>query len=353
MYTLYGKNFITMIKAFYPTAKVASGGREVVVRCQACGDSKNKNHAHLYISVPQSPDEVSVYHCKKCSNHGIVDDMFLRHYGCNDSRVLVDVTKHNNELKKNPSYSILRSMSIYPLKNNFISDQPWNSAKLNYINSRIGSNFTFEELQKLKIFLNLYDILNSNRLVGTRHKMVTDALNEHFIGFISYDNSYCVMRKVDDIELYKTVNKRYINYNIINKFDSTKDFYVIPTSLDTLNPKPVRIHIAEGVFDILSIYYNLNHCDSFQNIYISASGKSYAQALKFILSETGIINYTVELYPDNDVSDFELNNLITRSIKMLACDIVIHRNRYQNEKDYGVPPSRIIDTIRIIKESNI
>lgn len=353
MYTLYGQNFIAMIKSFYPEAKIASGGKEVVIRCRACGDSSNSRHAHLYISVPQSADEVALYQCKKCSNHGIVDDIFLRQYGCEDSRILIDIVSHNNELKKNPKYSILRSMSIYPLRNTFISNQPWNTMKLSYINSRIGSNFAFEDLSKLKIFLNLYDVLNQNRLVTTRHKMVTDALNEHFIGFISYDNSYCVMRKIDNSELYKTLNKRYINYNIINKFDSTKDFYVIPTTLDTLNPNPVRIHIAEGVFDILSIYYNLNRCNNFQNVYISASGKSYAQALKFILSETGIINYTVELYPDNDVPDVELNRLITQSIRMLACDIIIHRNNYPNEKDYGVPVSSIIDTIRVIKEPNV
>ena len=178
MYTLYGQNFIAMIKSFYPEAKVASGGREIVVRCRACGDSSNSRHAHLYISVPQSADEVALYQCKKCSNHGIVDDIFLRQYGCEDSRILIDIVSHNNELKKNPKYSILRSMSIYPLRNTFISNQPWNTMKLSYINSRIGSNFAFEDLSKLKIFLNLYDVLNQNRLVTTRHKTVTDALNE-------------------------------------------------------------------------------------------------------------------------------------------------------------------------------
>ena len=54
MYTLVGQNFINAIKSIVPTAKVASGGKEIVIRCPFCGDSKNLRHAHFYISVPQS-----------------------------------------------------------------------------------------------------------------------------------------------------------------------------------------------------------------------------------------------------------------------------------------------------------
>ena len=353
MYTLIGQNFINMIKNFYPNVKIASGGKEVVLRCLKCGDSKNVRHAHLYIKVPQTADEIALYHCKKCNSKGIVDDVFLRQYGCDDPHILVDVVKHNNDLKKSPKYNMLRSMGIYPLKNTFVSDNEWNQSKIDYINNRIGSNFTIPHLLSLKIFLNLYDILNQNRLQGTRHKMITDALNQYFVGFISYDNSYSILRKTTDIELYKSVNKRYINYNIINKFEDTKDFYVIPTKVNIEDPSPVNIHIAEGVFDILSIFYNLNKCNTYQNIYLSSSGKSYSQALNFILGETGIVNYNIHIYPDNDVSDRELEYLILRSIKLLSANIYIHRNGYNNEKDYGVPLSRIKDQVRILYEKEI
>ena len=67
MYTLLGQNFINMIRSFYPNVKVASGGSEVVVRCFKCGDSKDPKHAHLYISVPQSAEDIPLYNCKKCS----------------------------------------------------------------------------------------------------------------------------------------------------------------------------------------------------------------------------------------------------------------------------------------------
>lgn len=353
MYTLINQNFINMVRSFYPQAKIASGGKELVLRCLQCGDSKNINHAHLYIKVPQAEDEIALYHCKKCNSKGIVDDVFLRRYGCDDARVLVDIVKHNNDLKKHPKYNSLRHMSIYPLKNTFVSNNSWNQMKINYINNRIGSNFQIQHLLSLKIFLNLYDILNQNRLKATRHQMITDALNEHFVGFISYDNSYSILRKIDDVELYKSVNKRYINYNIIDKFDDTKDFYVIPSKVNPEDINPVNIHIAEGVFDILSVFYNLNNCNTYQNIYIASAGKSYLQALNFILNETGLINYNIHIYPDNDVNDYELNKLVLNSINLLSANVYIHRNMCINEKDYGVPKDRIKDQVSVIYEKEI
>ena len=353
MYTLIGQNFINMVKSFYPQAKIASGGTELVLRCLQCGDSKNMNHAHLYIKVPQDENDIALYHCKKCNSKGIVDDVFLRKYGCDDVRVLIDLVKHNNDLKKLPKYHNFKQMDIYPLRNTYVSNNVWNKSKIDYINKRIGSNFNLEDLLSLKIFLNLYDILNQNKLTATRHKAVTDALNRHFVGFVSYDNSYSILRKIDNAELYKSINKRYINYNIINKLDGSKDFYVIPSNVDISNPTYVNIHIAEGVFDILSIFYNLNNCNRNQNVYIASAGKSYSQALNFILSETGIVNYNIHIYPDNDVNNYELDYLILNSIKYLSANVYIHRNLYPNEKDYGVPLNKIKDQIRIIYEKDI
>ena len=349
MYSLYGQAFIQMIKSFNPMAKIASGGKEVVVRCLACGDSSNPRHAHMYISVPQSADELSFYQCKRCPAHGIVDDAFLRKYGCYDSRVLVDIVKHNSDVSKMPKYRTLKSMDIFPLRNAYISNQAWNQNKLNYVNSRIGSNFSYEDILKLKIFLNLYDVLSQNNLSITRDERIVQSLNEHFIGFISYDNSYCTMRKIDDIELYRILNKRYINYNLTGKPDDAKNFYVIPTQINIEDPMTINIHIAEGAFDVLSVYYNLNHCNNYQNIYISCSGKSYSQALSFILTETGIINYQIHIYSDNDVSDYELDRLILSPAKYLRSPLIIHRNGYSNEKDYGVPANRIKDSFRVIQ----
>jgi hypothetical protein len=339
-----------MVKTIDPNAKSASGGKEVVLRCRFCGDSSNPRHAHFYMSVPQSQDELSLYHCKRCSAHGLVDDSLLRKIGCSDSNILVEVIKHNREVLALPKYKSLKKINIYPLRWNLIRKEPTNQSKLDYINNRLGLNLTYADLASVKIFLNLYDIIQTNNLELTRHKLICDALDKYFIGFISYDNSYCGMRKCFDVELHQSINKRYINYSLVNKPDDAKNFYVIPSQVDVLDTTPVRIHIAEGQFDILSIFFNLNNGDPKQSIYIACGGKSYSQALEFVLLETGIINYEVHFYPDKDVSDNEFNFKVLRNIRMLPTDIYIHRNTFNGEKDYGVPSNRITDSFRVIRE---
>ena len=351
MFNLIDQNFINMIKSIVPAAKSAAGGTEVIIRCIKCGDSKNINHAHMYLSVPKNNEDISLYHCKKCGASGIVDDEFLRKIGCNDSNILVSMAQHNAEVFKLPKYKQLKHVDVYPLKNFYVTDNKFSRIKLDYINNRIGSKFTFDDIIKLKMFINLSDIINPNNLELTRDQSICNQLDTHFIGFISYDNSFATMRQVFNKNLIKSINKRYINYNIINKTDNNKRFYVIPTLVDINNPQPVKIHIAEGVFDILSIYYNLNNCNNNQNIYIASGGKSYLQAIEFILKEIGIINYEIHLYPDGDVNDWELNKLVLNKIKLLPADIIIHRNSYENEKDYGVPINRIKDSIIVIRDN--
>lgn len=353
MYNLTGQNFINRIRSFYPNLKVASGGSEVLCRCPFCGDSKDPKHAHLYLSVPQNEEEISQYHCKKCPAHGVVDVDLLRKIGCEDTNLLVEVSKHNAEVFKLPKYKSIKQIDVYPLNMNYVRNDSLNEAKLGYINSRIGSNFSISDLASLKIFLNLYDIINFNRLELTRHQMTCDDLDKWFIGFVSYDNSYAGLRKLTNRELYKSINKRYINYTLVNKKDDAKNFYVIPTMIDILNPAPVKIHLAEGQFDILSIFYNLNNCNRNQSIYIACGGKSYAQALEFILMETGIINYEVHYYPDTDVSDNDFFYDVQRKVQLLPSNIFIHRNVYPGEKDYGVPMNKINDSVKVIYESQV
>ena len=346
MYTLYGEDFIRMIQSFYPEAKPVAGRRELILRCRDCGDSENVAHAHLYVKVPQSDTELSFYHCKKCDSTGVVDDKFLRKYGCTDQTLLVNVLQHISKIKSVSTRNYLYSFDKAPVKNTYISDMPYNQAKLEYINKRIGSSFTFNDILNMKIVLNLNDIIQSNNLSLTRHESIIRLLTEHFIGFLSYDNKYIIMRKFDNVELPTSVNYRYIVYKLIQTNDNAKSNYVIPSTVDIMNSQLVNIHIAEGVFDILSVFHNLNRCNTMQNIYITAGGKGYLKALECILLDTGIINYNIHFYPDKDVTDLYFNRVVMKPLNGLTYNsIIIHRNTYPNEKDYGVPISNINDMV--------
>ena len=344
MYTLYGQNFINMIKTFYPTARVEGGNGEVVVRCLFCGDSENHKHAHLYIKVPRDESEISMYHCKKCNKSGIVDDIFLRRYGCEDTRVLVEIATHLNRLKSLPQYTYRRDNERAYITNNSTILHRNDQIKLEYINNRIGSNLTRADLASLKIFLNLEDVIRQNNLELTRDYRVVNSLTDNFIGFISYDNRSAVMRQVLSTDLHKSVDKRYVNYNLMPGIDNSRSLYVLPTKLYLDRPELVSIHIAEGVFDVLSIFYNLNSGKRDQNVYIASLGKSYSQALEFILMETGIINYIVHFYPDNDISDQQFKRMV-RNIRGLDTQVYSHRNMYPGEKDFGVKTALIKEEV--------
>jgi len=340
------EEFISTLKAFIPDIKTASGRTEMVTRCRFCGDSKNPKHAHLYIKVPQSDDDISLYECKKCKASGIVNDKFLRTYGCNDPNVLIEMAQHINRYMKSPKFVSLRLERHFDIYNNYISDIKLAEDKLNYINTRLECNINITQAHALKIFFNLNDILKTNNFKPTRDYGVIRDLSNHFLGFISHDNTMCILRKYDNIIVQDKVNKRYINYRFSSTLEDTKTYYVIPTTIISSDINPVKIHITEGVFDILSIYINLNNMNNINNIYMAAAGKSYYQALQYILEYSGLINYEIHLYPDNDVDDSEFEWLTVRHLRYLPTEIFIHRNMFSNMKDYGVPYKYIKDFIR-------
>ena len=343
---MYGEEFISTLKSFIPDIKTVSGRTEMVTRCRFCGDSRNPRHAHLYIKVPQTDDDISLYECKKCKVSGLVNDKFLRSYGCNDSKILVEMVQHINRYMRSPKFVSLRLEKHFDIYNNYISNIPLAEDKLKYINTRLGCNINISQAHALKIFFHLNDIIKNNNFKPTRDYSVIRDLSNHFLGFISHDNTMCILRKYDDSYVQDNVNKRYINYRFSSTLEDTKTYYVIPTTIISSDINPVKVHVTEGVFDILSIYINLNNMNNVNNIYIAAGGKSYYQAIQYILEYSGLINFEFHLYPDNDVDDSEFEWLTIRHLRYLNSNIFIHRNTFPNMKDYGVSLNYIKEYIR-------
>ena len=58
----------------------------------------------------------------------------------------------------------------------------------------------------------------------------------------------------------------------------------------------------------------------------------------------GFIGFNLHLYPDADVSDYEMVK-IKNELSMFNIKIFVHRNQSPGEKDYGVSPDKIIDRV--------
>lgn len=337
------EDYITFLTSnIKPFAKLVSARREINCRCFYCADSSNIHKGHFYISVPNS-DEPSFFYCQKCHTQGIVTNERLMEWGIFDSQMGIELTKYNSKVLAMTKNKRFADNYVYNVRNTFITQDKLSLYKLKYINDRLGTNLSLKDCIDNKIVLNLNDLIKTNKLELTRDPNIIDQLDTNFLGFLSYDNAFINMRNLGIKEVYHTIDKRYINYNIFNKYDNTMKFYVIPANIDLLNPAPVRLHMAEGPFDILSIKYNVVNGNG-RDIFVSVTGSSYKGCLRHFMTKMGIYNMEVHMYIDNDQSDrqaYEIGNLL----RVFNYPLYLHRNGYNGEKDYGVPKERIIDNV--------
>lgn len=342
--------------------KVVSGTKEFVCRCPFCGDSKNLKSAHFYINLPNSDETPVMYHCKKCNTSGVLNRNILRELGVEviDGDILSDLIRRQKKLSGNFVRGSGKNKSIYKFNIRYdrISYGTSTEKKLKYINDRLGTNLDYQDCLDNKIVLNLFDLYNNpanhyQLQQYTRDKRIVWELADSFIGFLGYNNGVLNMRNLKDKNSYtKYLNKRYINYNLFptDQLEGTSKYYIIPNTIDTLNTSPTKIRIAEGPFDVLSILYNLNNGNKDNTIYASIEGKSYINLIKFLLADLRIINAEIHIYFDNDVSDKEIRSILEQ-LQFLNMNVYFHWNRFEGEKDYGVPKNRIIDYYeQVIKE---
>ena len=331
-----------------PSASLASGNRFINCRCFNCPDSSDPRSKHFYIHIPENDNDPSWYYCHKCHCSGLVTHKTLIEWGIYNEQIGLYLNKLNKRAKHNPrNNKYYNDRIVYNIKNTYITEDKVSYYKLQYINDRIGTNFNFQDLLNLKIVLNLNDILKANNIQSlTRDQRVVSQLDGNFVGFLSIDNAFLNMRRVcEPGKLIKSIDKRYINYKLVDKFDTTKRFYTVPTTVDLNTVDPIKIHIAEGPFDILSIYQNLRKREN--GIYTSVAGSNYNNIILYFL-QTFKLPYTeFHLYPDNDkFGSLKVMERIAKTFyNPLRSSIYIHRNKYPNQKDFGVSMDKIDESI--------
>src|SRR5699024_7400955 len=99
---------------------------------------------------------------------------------------------------------------------------------------------------------------------------------------------------------------------------------------------------AEGFFDIMSVYYNINNKKmSNDTLYIANNGKGYKFTLTYLAS-MGILNADINIYSDLDVSinDYK-NNILKNDILSHMNGINIYYNNVEGQKDFGTTMDNI------------
>lgn len=326
-------------------AKIASGGKEIIKRCHFCGDSRDSSSAHLYIGLRN--DGSIVYNCFKCNSHGVVDGRFLRDIGCYDIG-LITLCMENNKNSNQSNNNAIKQYS--PRSNKFYtnrliipqSNDEFSIKKLGYLSKRLGVNIGLEDVESLRVILNLNDFLSVNNINNlTRHPDIVDVFSKFFIGFLTTDGSYVILRRVVQEKLLDpSIDLRYTNYNVFGNNNGNK-YYTVPASIDV--NKPITVRISEGIFDILSVMYNITGRED-NTIFCAANGKGYLSMISFLISTYGLVGFDLDLYMDNDVDKYTEDKIINVS-KVFTNHINVHHNVFDGEKDFGVPKDRIKDSI--------
>ena len=335
MWTDLTKQLVDQLKTLKPY-NLASNKSEIAVRCPFCGDSiKSASSTHLYIKLNVQDGEPHTYYCQRCRAKGIVTSELLKMLKIYNSELNVNLGINLKNANKKGN-KIVYTVSKANLKLPEYEPDKLSLFKLNYINNRLGINLKLEDLNKFKIFLHLYDLLEYNNIdYLTCKDGMGDTLDNNFMGFISYDNNYLIMR---NLSKKKLSNMRYYNYNVYNNYNNTKRFYIIPNKVNYMKDE-LNIHICEGIFDILGIYHHLVNDEQRKNdLFAAVCGTGYNNVIHEI-AKLGFINMNITVYSDADQNIKMYKNLKKEFPFLTDKKITVIYNTIG--KDFGVKKEEI------------
>ena len=328
-----------------PVCKSSSNMRNWVVRCPYCGDSVKSNHGHFSILIDLNSDAPLLYRCFRCNESGILIPQVLEDLNIGYDEPLNKQLDLLNKLSSNSSYFKDKIKNfIVPIP----GDNLKNRYKLNYINNRLGTNITFSECSDFKIILSFEEFIRVNNIPvnvpdatgGMLKSSIVRTLDDKYIGFLSANNNKIVFRDVS-LDGSGFLGRYYkITLDILNRSPNT--FYSLMSRFDPLYTSPINIHIAEGTFDILSIYLNLKPETSQNTLFFASCGYSFSTILKYLIYTGVNTDINLHIYSDNDKTDNDHLRLLQKPFyQTWIRNVIIHRNMYENQKDFGVSLDKI------------
>lgn len=325
------------LKALIPNSQFAAGKKELVLRCPYCGHTSSAGKKHMYIGL--SKDKPYMFNCFKCEAGGLVNRTFLNLLDIRDEELIQAIDIHNKEMRlsRGNSYSSNRIREPQVAYDAFEVNYDIYPDKVNYINGRLGTNLSVSEMMNMKI---IFDFSFFKRQI-MRYLGATESdferIQRDYVGFLSVNNTSLSMRCIRQTDSkYRYLICKLDDRDIYNKA------FCIPSSIPYTSDR-IMVHIAEGQFDIISIYNNMTNRST--GIYFAAAGNKYSAILKYILSK-GIMYMDIHLYFDNDsageIAKRQIEYFIKNNIAFFrGSRVFAHVN--QADKDYGVSIDKIQD----------
>lgn len=294
-----------------------SGRYQYRIRCPICGDSqKDLTDSHCYIKCTDNPDEALLYNCFLCNRGGVVGKKFLMKLGIDSNTATKFTSDKYNKLGslKNTNIDLITGTPIL------------NSPQVRYIEKRLGPGFTHDDYERFKIIWNWDHIYRS----VTNKRILNSLPNDRVsVSFLSDDKSSILTRAYTD-EFGRWSKKEIFP-------SENRAIYTIKSMIDLFTKDIIEVNIAEGVFDVLSIYKNFTYCEN--SVYIAVLGSDYLSGIMFAIMK-GFIgkNVIVRIYLDSEIDDIALKKSLFK-YKWLFQNIFLYKNI--KNKDVGVKRNEI------------
>ena len=332
----------------FPEAKEDGAGANTLINCPLCAREGNPDHnRHMSISLGHG-GKALLYNCWRNSSHrGLLTssnlEMLARDSLLQPDPGILDALDEYNKRSWRMERFKLNPNSKYRIDTVQVEPSDLNEVKRLYVCKRIGVDLPIDELVKDKVVFSLKGLLHQNYVKRlTRSPQIVEMLDRFFVGFLTHNNASVTLRNMvsGKVDLPECISDRYIKYSIVQGAPS--GYYVIPTQSNVY--KRIDVHMAEGTFDILSVFYNLRGANRLDNVYAAIGGNSYASMVEYVLCTVGLVDVVFHVYIDNDIKPNVLPEL-KRILKPLTLESYVHFNAKQGEKDFGVPLSRIQECV--------
>lgn len=302
-------------------------------RCPLCGDSAtNMNKKRFYIKFNLDEDRPIEYNCFNCQENGYLKASVLRAFGVNSLHLggRINAYAKRHEKKDPKKYSMKKLDYTVPL----YSDSKIISPKKHYIEDRLGISFSYEELRDLKAVMDFSSFIKHNKIDKIHiKKSLAREFEYKYMGFLTTLNDTIIYRNITDDPKFKH------NKYVIEPERKSNRFYTIPSMVNLFSRDEIVINIAEGVYDILGVYYHINDKNKYNQIYAAVTSSSYASILDYYFNMGVFGNVTVNIFSDRDKSIRYHKKKSIKDIEPWVKNINIIYNA--KDKDMGVRKDKI------------
>ena len=295
---------------------------QIRTRCPYCGDSrKNLRTGHLYIRINPNDNLPILYNCFKCPAQGILkyEDLELLDINEPSFKSGMGVLNKTSDKMTHMSTEVPYKYFEYKIPENFVK------YKIEYLENRLGVEFTDEELINMRVITSLKDFLSLNNInTITCRPNMAKMVERNYVGFMSNNGAYILFRDITDKS-----DIRWYKYPITDESKGQMSFYSIKSTIDLYSKDMITINLSEGIFDCLSISHNLKYnTDNILNI--AVCGKFYTKIIRYLFG-MGLVgsNIILNIFADRDGTEdtsIEYYRKILKKYSYLVGELIVYYN---------------------------